>query len=101
MTISRNQRTDIPERLQELISSSSGPSEPVVEREPTTADHFEAFLAGMGFTDGDVRRGMLTKQIADIIRTQDGHETWSRSNHTAAPGPGPTSRTPPSKPHRP
>ncbi|MER6441725.1 hypothetical protein ABT275_36045 [Streptomyces sp. NPDC001185] len=62
--------TDIPERLQELISSSSGPSEPVVEREPTTADHFEAFLVGMGFTDGDVRRGMLTKQIADIIRTQ-------------------------------
>ncbi|MEU1707549.1 hypothetical protein ABZ478_19340 [Streptomyces sp. NPDC005706] len=67
--------TDIPERLQDLISTPTGPSTPVVEREPTTADHFEAFLTGMGFTDGDVRRGMLTKQIADIIRTQDRHET--------------------------
>ncbi|MCX5136455.1 hypothetical protein OOK06_30755 [Streptomyces sp. NBC_00340] len=67
--------TDIPERLQDLLPSSDGSSTPVMEREPTTADHFDAFLAGMGFTDGDVRRGMLTKQIADIIRTQDRHET--------------------------
>ncbi|MFD9587614.1 hypothetical protein ACFWBM_23345 [Streptomyces sp. NPDC059980] len=67
--------TDIPERLQNLLPSSSEPSTPVIEREPTTADHFDAFLAGMGFTDGDVRRAMLTKQIADIIRTQDRHET--------------------------
>ncbi|MER5659918.1 hypothetical protein [Streptomyces mirabilis] len=66
--------TDIPERLQDLVPSSSGPSTPV-EREPTAADHFEAFLTGMGFTDGDARRGMLTKQIADIIRTQEKHET--------------------------
>jgi len=29
----------------------------------------------MGFTDGDVRRTMLAKQIADVIRTQDQHET--------------------------
>ncbi|MGX1541176.1 hypothetical protein [Streptomyces adustus] len=66
--------TDIPERLQDLLPSSTGPSTPV-EREPTTADHFEAFLTGMGFTDGDARRGLLTKQIADIIRTQEKHET--------------------------
>ncbi|MFI0904289.1 helix-turn-helix domain-containing protein [Streptomyces sioyaensis] len=30
---------------------------------------------GMGFTDGDARRTMLAKQIADIIKTQDRHET--------------------------
>ncbi|GAB2456345.1 hypothetical protein [Streptomyces incanus] len=29
----------------------------------------------MGFTDGDVRRTMLAKQIAGVIRTQDQHET--------------------------
>lgn len=66
--------TDIPERLQELIPTSSRPSAPV-EREPTAPDHFDAFLTGMGFTSDDYRRVILTKQIADIIRTQDRHET--------------------------
>ncbi|MEU3795983.1 hypothetical protein AB0F07_40470 [Streptomyces fructofermentans] len=66
--------TDIPERLQDLIPASNAPST-AAEREPTAADHFEAFLTGMGFTNEDARRGMLTKQIADVIRTQDKHET--------------------------
>ncbi|MEU9271934.1 hypothetical protein AB0E04_41995 [Streptomyces sp. NPDC048251] len=66
--------TDIPERLQGLIPTSSGPSMHA-EREPTATDHFDAFLTGMGFTSEDDRRVMLTKQIADIIRTQDRHET--------------------------
>ncbi|MBP5910805.1 hypothetical protein F3K40_44500 [Streptomyces sp. LBUM 1478] len=65
---------DIPERLQDLIPTFSETSTPA-EREPTASDHFDAFLTGMGFTSGDDRRGMLTKQIADIIRTQDKHET--------------------------
>ncbi|WP_237547420.1 MULTISPECIES: hypothetical protein [Streptomyces] len=65
---------DIPERLQDLIPTSRETSTPA-EREPTASDHFDAFLTGMGFTSGDDRRGMLTKQIADIIRTQDKHET--------------------------
>ncbi|MER6112678.1 hypothetical protein [Streptomyces hirsutus] len=76
--------TDVPERLRDFIprphSESPGldllqglpaPFEP----QPTAADHFETFLNSMGFTDGDVRRTMLAKQIADIIRTQDQHET--------------------------
>ncbi|MGW1786856.1 hypothetical protein ACWCQQ_48565 [Streptomyces sp. NPDC002143] len=66
--------TDIPERLQGLIPMSSEPST-AVEREPTAADHFEDFLTGMGFASGDARRGMVTKQIADVIRAQDRHET--------------------------
>ncbi|MFC8678042.1 hypothetical protein ACFUEN_35800 [Streptomyces griseorubiginosus] len=66
--------TDIPERLQNLIPTASGPAVHTGQ-EPTASDHFEAFLTGMGFTSGDDRRGMLTKQIADIIRTQDKHET--------------------------
>lgn len=76
--------TDVPERLREFMPrpyiEQPGPQvvdEPPrsFEREPTAADHFEAFLTGMGFTGEDVRRGMLAKQIADIIKTQDRHET--------------------------
>ncbi|WP_371100799.1 hypothetical protein [Streptomyces sp. PU_AKi4] len=76
--------TDVPERLRDFIprphSESPGldllqglpaPFEP----QPTAADHFETFLNSMGFTNGDVRRTMLAKQIAEIIRTQDQHET--------------------------
>jgi hypothetical protein len=66
--------TDIPERLQDLIPTTNAPAAPA-EREPTASDHFEAFLTGMGFSSGDDRRGMLAKQIADVIRTQDKHET--------------------------
>ncbi|MFF0225443.1 hypothetical protein [Streptomyces sp. NPDC004629] len=76
--------TDVPERLLHLIARphDEGPGpDPLQEpappfgQEPTTADRFEAFLNSMGFTDGDVRRAMLAKQIADVIKTQDQHET--------------------------
>ncbi|MFG2491083.1 hypothetical protein ACGFSD_08490 [Streptomyces caniferus] len=76
--------TDVPERLRDFIPQprSERPDPKVMdappasfEREPTAADHFGAFLAGMGFPDGDVRRTMLAKQIADIIKTQERHET--------------------------
>ncbi|MEV5731167.1 hypothetical protein AB0N50_36135 [Streptomyces pharetrae] len=76
--------TDVPERLRDfvprphsetpgldLLQGLPAPFEP----QPTAADHFETFLNSMGFTDGDVRRTMLGKQIAEIIRTQDQHET--------------------------
>ncbi|MGW9077156.1 hypothetical protein [Streptomyces kronopolitis] len=76
--------TDVPDRLRELLPQARDERPELnavdappasFEREPTAADHFEGFLAGMGFTEGDVRRGMLTKQIADIIKTQDRNET--------------------------
>ncbi|WP_433859317.1 hypothetical protein [Streptomyces kronopolitis] len=76
--------TDVPDRLRDLLPQprSERPDLHAVdaptasfEREPTAADHFEGFLAGMGFADGDVRRVMLAKQIADIIKTQDRNET--------------------------
>ncbi|MFC1232253.1 hypothetical protein [Streptomyces sp. Sce081] len=76
--------TDVPERLRDLIPRPHGerPGPDLLqghtapfEPQPTAADHFEVFLNSMGFTDGDVRRTMLAKQIADIIRTQDQHET--------------------------
>ncbi|MEV5483326.1 MULTISPECIES: hypothetical protein [Streptomyces] len=76
--------TDVPQRLRDFIPQPQGERPDLkamdappasFEREPTAADHFEAFLAGMGFTDGDVRRGMLAKQIAEIIKTQDRNET--------------------------
>jgi hypothetical protein len=54
---------------------STGNPSTAVEREPAAADHYEAFVTSMGFANGDARSGMLTKQIADIIRTQDKHET--------------------------
>ncbi|GGN30584.1 hypothetical protein [Streptomyces fuscichromogenes] len=74
--------TDVPGRLLHLIApphdEQPGPlqeSAPSFEQEPTAAEHFEAFLNSMGFKDGDVRRAMLAKQIADVIKTQDRHET--------------------------
>ncbi|MEU2588280.1 hypothetical protein ABZ612_36620 [Streptomyces avermitilis] len=76
--------TDVPERLRDLTPRPHGePPSPdllqgqpaPLEPQPTAADHFEAFLNSMGLTDGDVRRTMLAKQIADVITTQDQHET--------------------------
>ncbi|MEU7489080.1 hypothetical protein [Streptomyces sp. NPDC042319] len=66
--------TDIPERLRDMLAQQSGEPAVPFEREPTAADHFEAFLNGMGFTDDDVRR-FMAKQIADVIRTQMPHAT--------------------------
>ncbi|WP_405558519.1 hypothetical protein [Streptomyces sp. NBC_01171] len=76
--------TDVPVRLRDFIPRPHGEAPGAgllqggpapVELQPTAADHFETFLSSMGFTDGDVRRTILAKQIADIIRTQDQHET--------------------------
>ncbi|MFE2069209.1 hypothetical protein ACFXDH_43715 [Streptomyces sp. NPDC059467] len=76
--------TDVPARLRDLIPGPhderlgpdlvQAPATPF-EQEPTAADHFEAFLNSMGVTDGDIRRAMLVKQIADVIKTQDQYET--------------------------
>ncbi|WP_275466150.1 hypothetical protein [Streptomyces noursei] len=75
---------DVPDRLRSFVPQLSdeqadmedldGPPT-TVEREPTAAEHFEAFLTSMGFPDGDVRRSMLAKQVAEVIKTQDRHET--------------------------
>ncbi|MBP0459932.1 hypothetical protein [Streptomyces montanisoli] len=75
--------TDVPERLRDLIprpyGEQLGPdlaqeSHPLFEQEPSAVDRFEAFLDSMGFTDGDIRRGLLVRQIADAIKTQDQQE---------------------------
>ncbi|MEU7401150.1 hypothetical protein [Streptomyces sp. NPDC044948] len=83
--------TDIPERLQDLISQQAD--------EPTTSDFAEArppsapqgretatvrlsdFLDSIGFTDGDVRRPMLAAQIAGLIKEQNCHETAEEIQH--------------------
>ncbi|MER5849642.1 hypothetical protein ABT126_21980 [Streptomyces sp. NPDC002012] len=41
----------------------------------SAAAHFDAFLREMGLADGDMRRVILTGQIAKIIRTQGRGET--------------------------
>ncbi|MEU9406632.1 hypothetical protein AB0E08_13195 [Streptomyces sp. NPDC048281] len=76
--------TDIPERLQDLVSQQPGeriapefPEEVSVSapRERTAADHLSGFFDAMGFTEGDVRRTMMAKQISHIITEQNRHET--------------------------
>ncbi|MEU8700972.1 hypothetical protein AB0C61_25595 [Streptomyces sp. NPDC048680] len=76
--------TEVPERLRDLIPA---PREEHYSREPlreqyapfepapTAADHLSDALNAMDFPEGDPRRGMLAKQVADVIRTQDQHET--------------------------
>ncbi|MFF1505674.1 hypothetical protein ACFVZR_39075 [Streptomyces sp. NPDC058316] len=76
--------TDVPERLrdlipqpreeqdgQELLEGQDAPS----ERTPTAADHLADALNALGFPDGVPRRAMLAKQMAEVIRTQDQHDT--------------------------
>ncbi|MFJ1747273.1 hypothetical protein ACIOJD_13650 [Streptomyces sp. NPDC088116] len=76
--------TDIPERLrdltpppreeldgQDLLTVQDTPC----ERTPTAADHLADALNALGFPDGDPRPTMLAKQMAEVIRTQDQHET--------------------------
>ncbi len=76
--------TDIPERLQNLVSPQA--DEPITPdllkedpapapQERTAADHLAGFFNAMGFTDGDDRRTMLAKQISDIITQQNRYET--------------------------
>lgn len=98
--------TDVPERLRDLIPQPRGEQDNFPERDsaryeqeeaPTAADHFADALNAMDFPQGDPRRSMLAKQLADVIRTQDQHETADdvlrrfdppvtyTSNHTAPP----------------
>ncbi|ANZ14783.1 hypothetical protein O1L44_02230 [Streptomyces noursei] len=76
--------TDIPERLQNLVSHRT--DEPITPellkespapaiQERTAADHLAGFFGAMGFTEGDDRRTMLAKQISDIITQQNRYET--------------------------
>jgi hypothetical protein len=72
--------SDIPERLQHLVDEQLGHliPEPVPspvpspdDPEPQPADHLAGFFDSMGFTQGDIRRSFLAKQVADMIRAQD------------------------------
>ncbi|GAA0499616.1 hypothetical protein [Streptomyces olivaceiscleroticus] len=66
--------TEIPERLRDMLAQPSGERPVPFEREPTAADHFEAFINSMDLTDDDVRR-FVAKQIAEVIRAQVPHAT--------------------------
>ncbi|MEU8707507.1 hypothetical protein [Streptomyces sp. NPDC048565] len=97
--------TDVPELLRDLIPRPRGEQDDSPERHdvpyeqlPTAADHITDALNAMGFPEGDPRRGMLAKQLAEIIRTQEQHETADAvlrrfdqqatytADHTAPPG---------------
>lgn len=75
--------TDVPERLRDLLPQPrEEQGEESLEglntsshRTPTAADHFVDALNALGFPDGDPRRAMLAKQMAEVIRTQEQHET--------------------------
>lgn len=76
--------TDIPERLQNLLSEPSSesaiPENADMDPEPTwqertAEDHLSGFFDAMGFTEGDNRRAMLAKQISNIITKHNRHET--------------------------
>ncbi|MFD8387026.1 hypothetical protein ACFV2X_52565 [Streptomyces sp. NPDC059679] len=91
--------TDIPERLQNLLQQPSElPAPEFLEADPaptpqerTAADHLSGFFDTMGFREGDVRRAMLAKQISDIIKQQNCHETAEDLLHRFDP---PTTFTP-------
>ncbi|MCQ8771139.1 hypothetical protein [Streptomyces telluris] len=76
--------SDIPERLQNLLSQQSeGLADPeLLEESPTPAphertavDHLAGFFDAVGFLEGDVRRAMVAKQISGIIKQQNRYET--------------------------
>lgn len=75
--------SDVPERLQHLVPQSKAENAEPLQTDsllqqghtPSAADHFDAFLREMGLETGDVRRSILTRQIAEVIVTQDRHET--------------------------
>ncbi|MFC8100266.1 hypothetical protein [Streptomyces sp. NPDC057363] len=83
--------TDIPERLQDLISQQAGgpTTSDVPEAKPPSAPQgretatmrLSDFLDSIGFTDGDVRRPMLAAQIAGLIKEQNRHETAEEIQH--------------------
>ncbi|MFJ9679495.1 hypothetical protein ACIRP2_15675 [Streptomyces sp. NPDC101194] len=76
--------TDIPERIQDLLPQQPGEritpeflegARTASRHEMTATDHLSDFFEAMGFTEGDVRRTMLAKQISQIITEQNRHET--------------------------
>lgn len=71
--------TEVPQRLRDLIPTPRGEQAErqyaPFEATPTAADHLADALNALDFPEGDPRRGMLAKQVAEVIRTQDQHET--------------------------
>lgn len=76
--------TDVPDRLRDLIPGQRGDEEfralledrsASFEAPPTAADLLADGLKALDFPDGDPRRAILAKQMAEVIRTQDQHET--------------------------
>ncbi|MER6328108.1 hypothetical protein ABT298_02055 [Streptomyces sp. NPDC001034] len=73
--------SDIPERLQDLLSPPR-PDEPIAPEHPeeptrqrSAADLVADLFDAMGFTDGDPRREMLAAQLAHIVKEQNRYET--------------------------
>lgn len=76
--------TEVPERLRDLIPRQREEQDgqelldgkdTSFERTPTAADHLAEALDALGFPDGDPRRAMVAKQVAEAVRGQDRHET--------------------------
>ncbi|MFF3285626.1 hypothetical protein [Streptomyces sp. NPDC003023] len=76
--------TDVPERLRELLPGPRGEQDDQLpsdgraadfRRTPTAADHLAAALGALDLEDGGTQRRFLAKQLADVIRDQDQHET--------------------------
>ena len=76
--------TDIPERLQALLSqelTESGLPETVepgtapTPPQRTAADHLSSFFNAIGFSEGDARLTFVARQISEIIKQQNRHET--------------------------
>ncbi|MCX5402108.1 hypothetical protein [Streptomyces sp. NBC_00102] len=95
--------TAVPELLRDLFPQPREEHDVLDEQvlrveAPTVADHFAEGLDAMDFPQGDVRRSMLAKQLADIMRTQEQHEAADdlvhrfdppatfTPNRTASPG---------------
>ncbi|MCZ2525368.1 hypothetical protein [Streptomyces sp. HB2AG] len=89
---------DVPERLQHLVpgarpwnapdapsfqadatpspadgpgNTDSGSADSGQDREPSATDLYDAFLRRMGFSDGDVCRSLITRQIVEVIKRYD------------------------------
>ncbi|MFF0514568.1 hypothetical protein [Streptomyces sp. NPDC004250] len=76
--------TDIPERLQTLLSQQLpaadlpeqvNPDTEFTPPQQTAADHLLSFFNAIGFSEGDDRLTFVAKQISDIIKQQNRHET--------------------------
>ncbi|MFC9947860.1 hypothetical protein [Streptomyces pratensis] len=76
--------TDVPERLRGLIPQPREEEDGQVPsdrqaarfgRVPTAADHVADALNALDLEDADTQRRLLAKQIADVMRDQEQHET--------------------------